>query len=49
MAKFFRASLPRTIIACLAISTQTAIAQEYPVRQIICVVPTEAGGDGVTR
>ena len=46
MTNFFRASLPRTIIACLAISTQTAIAQEYPARQIICVVPTEAGGDG---
>ena len=25
---------------------QPALAQDYPAKQIICIVPTEAGGDG---
>jgi tripartite-type tricarboxylate transporter receptor subunit TctC len=34
------------VTAAVLLALQPALAQDYPAKQIVCIVPTEAGGDG---
>ncbi len=46
MKHSFRNICRGAMAAAVLLTLQTAVAQDYPAKQIICIVPTEAGGDG---